>query len=74
MIEDNEVPLWQQKHRDATARRRGTGPVDPETVTRIVVIDHRWEALNPGVALELRDVHVELDYQDDGRTLKVWIT
>ena len=24
MIEDNEMPMWQQKHRDATARRRAT--------------------------------------------------
>jgi hypothetical protein len=45
-----------------------------EKVTRVVVIDHRWEALNPGIQLELWDVHVELDYQDDGRTLKVRIT
>lgn len=46
-------------------------------VTRVSLIDHRWRPddhwLVSGLVFEARDVVVNIDYQDDGRTLKVWV-
>jgi hypothetical protein len=41
-------------------------------VNRLTVIDHRKDG--PGIIFENYDVSVDLDYQDSGRTLKVFIT
>ena len=42
-------------------------------VTRFVVVDYRQEAPQLGRAMDVWDVGIELAYQDDGRTLKVFI-
>lgn len=48
--------------------------MDVAKLDRVVLIDHRWEAAYPGIVFEQRDVHVRLEVQDDGRTLKVFVT
>lgn len=46
----------------------------PEDVTRVELIDHREKpALVPGRAFVAYGVKVALQYQDDGRTLKVFV-
>ena len=43
-------------------------------VNRVVVIDHTGDEKNFGRVLDKSDVAVKLSYQDDGKTLKVFIT
>lgn len=43
-----------------------------EKVTRLTVVDHSKDG--EGTVLEKWNIKVELDYQDDGRTLKVFIS
>ena len=44
---------------------------DTCTVTRFVLVDH---ATGYGRVIDVSEVSVELSYQDDGRTLKVFLT
>lgn len=44
-----------------------------EKVTRVELIDHRFDAPNRGRCFVAYGVAVELSYQDQGRTLKVFI-
>lgn len=47
----------------------------PNKVTRVEVIDHRSNAPGVGRAFVAWDVpSVELSYQDDGRTLKIFLS
>ena len=43
-------------------------------ITRFEVIDQREEAISPGRRITEHDVHLSLSYQDEGRTLKVFLT
>tara|TARA_R110002124_G_scaffold152294_2_gene319181 strand:+ start:803 stop:1003 length:201 start_codon:yes stop_codon:yes gene_type:complete len=42
-------------------------------VTRFEVIDHTWVGTGRIVNMTHHDVSVELSYQDDGKTLKVFL-
>ena len=42
-------------------------------VTRFEVIDHTWAGTGRIVNMTHHDVSVELSYQDDGKTLKVFL-
>lgn len=42
-------------------------------ITRFEVIDHRKSTETPGRILVLYGIAVELSYQDDGHTLKVFL-
>tara|TARA_R110000764_G_scaffold46891_1_gene105070 strand:+ start:92 stop:298 length:207 start_codon:yes stop_codon:yes gene_type:complete len=42
-------------------------------VTRFEVIDHTWAGTGRIVNMTHYDVSVELSYQDDGKTLKVFL-
>jgi hypothetical protein len=44
------------------------------TITRIVLIDHTKPTPQGGRVIDMRGVSVELSYQDDGRTLKVFVS
>jgi hypothetical protein len=44
----------------------------PEKVTRFEVIDHR--KLGSGRSFVANEITVDLSYQDNGRTLKVFVT
>ncbi len=44
----------------------------PPRVTRVALIDHRKEG--NGLVWEKYNVSVRWELQDDGRTLKVWVT
>lgn len=50
------------------------GNYDLAKVTRFEVIDHRNGSLKPGRAFVVHGCKIELSYQDDGRTLKVFIS
>lgn len=47
-----------------------------EKVTRVTLVDHRdpWSPETRGVKFEAWNVRAEIAYQDDGRTLKVFVT
>lgn len=47
--------------------------IDNTKVTRFEVIDHRDGSPTFGRAFVSQDIQVELSYQDDGRTLKVFV-
>jgi hypothetical protein len=65
--EDDEVML-----QAVLARLRGEATVRPE-VNRFEVIGDTGRPAEDGRLLTFRDVQVELSYQDDGRTLKVFL-
>jgi hypothetical protein len=50
----------------------GSVPVATPQLTRFVLVDHRESGA--GRVLDVSGVQVRLDYQDDGRTLKVFLT
>lgn len=47
--------------------------MSPENVTRFEVIDHRHGAPSVGRVFVAWGCRIELSYQDDGRTLKVFV-
>jgi hypothetical protein len=61
--------------------KRSTGSLTPpdhivdanKKVTRFEVIDHTWAGTGRIVNMTHYDVSVELSYQDDGKTLKVFL-
>lgn len=48
--------------------------MNTEKVTRFELIDHRKGSSTPGRVLVAYDVHVEIQLQDDDKTMKVFIT
>lgn len=52
---------------------RAGAPGRDDNVTRFEVIDHTEEAAPVGRIVVKYDVRVERNYQDDGRTLKVFL-
>lgn len=62
MIEDNEMPLWQQKHQAATKRRRlvGRRQTSEEALVRL----YRWLKEAPDMGLPTWKARRILDYVD----------
>ena len=48
--------------------------IHPDSVTHFEVIDHRAQSLQRGRRVTIHGCRIELSYQDDGRTLKVFVT